>query len=455
MNVSEVKAIVGRRAPGFTLTCTQGPGTARRRITLDDFQDRWLVLIFYPRDFSIVCPTELTTLSSRIDEFIQHDCALLGVSTDSIDVHEQWIGNPPALGGLGGLNFPLAADEDGSVCQAYGVYVPKQNLALRGLFIIDPNGVLQYQAINNLSVGRSSDEVLRVVQALQMGGLCPADWRPGQKSIDVAQTLGPNRVVGQYRIETLLGGGGFASVYKAKDLTLQRSVALKVIKQELAKSADSVLAEARSAAALSHPNICIVYAVDSSQGFPMIVMEHIDGQPLNKMLEQGKLSAHDVKALGRQIAEGMAAAHAQGIVHGDLKPANIMITPTGQAKIMDFGLARRYRATQTDETLDALPPEGLSGTPTYMAPEQARGESITPASDVFSMGLVLYEMSTGKPAVDGTHLLQVLHRIQEIDAYRIAGELPEPLDALVKIALQREPAARTLTMVRIAELLSQ
>jgi eukaryotic-like serine/threonine-protein kinase len=454
--VSEVKAMVGRRAPGFTLTCTQGPGTARRRVTLDDFQDRWLILVFYPRDFSIVCPTELTTLSSRIDEFIQHDCALLGISTDTVEVHDQWIGNPPALGGLGGLNFPLAADEGGSVCLAYGVFVPKQNVALRGLFIIDPNGVLQYQAINNLSVGRSSDEVLRVVQALQLGGLCPADWRPGQKSIDVAQTLGLNRVVGQYRIESLLGGGGFASVYRAKDLTLQRSVALKVIKQELAKSADSVLAEARAAAALNHPNICVIYAVDSSQGFPMIVMEHIDGQPLSKVLEDGELPVHDVKALGRQIADGMAAAHAQGIVHGDLKPANLMITPARQVKIMDFGLARRYRAAQTDETLDNIAaPQGLSGTPSYMAPEQARGEPITPASDVFSFGLVLYEMCTGKAAVDGTHLLQVLHRIQEIDPYPIAREMPEPLDAIVKIAIQHEPSARTLTMARIAEMLGQ
>ena len=446
--------MVGRKAPGFTLTCTQGPGTARRRVTLDDFQDRWVILVFYPRDFSIVCPTELTTLSGRIDEFIQHDCALLGISTDPVDIHEQWIGNPPSLGGLGGLNFPLASDEDGGVCQAYGVYVPKQNVALRGLFIIDPNGVLQYQAVNNLSVGRSSDEVLRVIQALQMGGLCPADWRPGQKPIDVSQTLGPNRVVGQYRIEALLGGGGFASVYRAKDLTLQRSVALKVIKQELAKSADSVLAEARAAAALSHPNICIVYAVDSSQGFPMIVMEYIDGKPLSNMLETGKLPLDDVKAFGRQIAEGMTAAHAQGIVHGDLKPANLMITPSRQVKIMDFGLARRYRAAQTDETLDSVtPPEGLSGTPTYMAPEQARGEPISPASDVFSLGLVLYEMATGKAAVDGTHVLQVLHQIQEIDPYRIARELPEPLGSVVKIALQREPAARTLTMAEIAELL--
>jgi alkyl hydroperoxide reductase subunit AhpC/predicted Ser/Thr protein kinase len=451
----EAKAMVGRRAPAFLLPSTQGPGTARRRVSLDDFQDRWLMLLFYPRDFSLVCPTELTAISNRIDELIQRDCAVLGVSTDSIEVHEQWIGNTPAQGGLGGLNFPLASDEDGAVGQAYGVYVPKQHLALRGLFMIDPNGILQYQAVHNLSVGRSSEEILRVLDALQQGGLCPAEWKSGQPALDPAQTLGPNRVVGQYRIEAMLGSGGFASVYRAKDLTLQRMVALKVIRQELAKSAEAALNEARAAAALNHPNICIVYAVDSSQGFPMIVMEFVEGQPLSKLLERGRLPLDRVKRLGREVALGMAAAHAQGIVHGDLKPANLMVSETDQLKIMDFGLARRYQPVVGAETVDNVVPEGLSGTPTYMAPEQARGEALTPATDVFSLGLLLYEMVLGKPAVDGTHLLQVLHRIQEIDAQALAGRTPEPLDRLLRVALQRDATARTLTMTQIAETLAE
>jgi alkyl hydroperoxide reductase subunit AhpC len=452
--MSDVKAMVGRRAPAFLLPATQGPGTARRRLSLDDFQDRWLMLVFYPRDFSLVCPTELTAISNRIEEFIQRDCAVLGVSTDSVDVHEQWIGNAPAQGGLGGLNFPLASDEDGSVGQAYGVYVAKQHVALRGLFIVDPNGVLQYQAVHNLSVGRSSEEIIRVLDALQQGGLCPAEWKSGQAAIDPAQTLGPNRVVGQYRIEAMLGSGGFASVYRAKDLTLQRSVALKVIRQELAKSAETALNEARAAAALNHPNICIVYAVDTSQGFPMIVMELVEGQPLSKLLEPGQLPLERVMQIGRQVALGMATAHGQGIVHGDLKPANLMISDADHVKIMDFGLARRYRAVAGAETVDEVAPDGLSGTPSYMAPEQARGEALSPATDVFSLGLVLYEMAMGKPVVDGAHLLQVLHRIQEIDAQTLAGRTSPPLDAILRVALQREPGERTLTMTQIAERLT-
>jgi alkyl hydroperoxide reductase subunit AhpC/predicted Ser/Thr protein kinase len=446
--------MVGRRAPGFTLTCTQGPGSARRVVSLEDYQDRWLVLLFYPRDFSIVCPTELTAISHRIGQFNERDCAVLGVSTDAIDVHEQWIGTPPSRGGLGGLNFPLAADEEGAVCQAYGVFIPKQHVALRGLFIIDPNGVLQYQAINNLSVGRSSEEVLRVLEALQLGGLCPADWQPGQPAVDVAQTLGPNRVVGQYRIEALLGTGGLASVYKAHDLTLERPVALKVMREDPARSADSALAEARAAAALSHPNICVVYAVDSSQGFPMIVMEYIEGQPLSKLLEQGPLPLQRSRAVGAQIANGMAAAHARNIVHGDLKPANLMITPAGEAKIMDFGLARRQRPLAPDQTIDMPPAVGLSGTPGYMAPEQTRGEPSTPASDVFSLAMVLYEMAVGRPIVYGTHLFEVLDKVQHIDAATIAREVPAPLDAILGRALQQQPEARTLTMNDIATLLA-
>src|SRR5262245_38191291 len=121
----------------------------------------------------------------------------------------------PSQGGLGGLSFPLASDESGEVCRAYGVHVARQNVSLRGLFVIDPNGVLQYQAVNSLTIGRSVDEILRVLAALQTGGVCPADWRPGQSTIDPTQSLGPGSVVGQYRIEELLGSGGFASVYRA------------------------------------------------------------------------------------------------------------------------------------------------------------------------------------------------------------------------------------------------
>src|SRR5260370_41988001 len=146
-------AKVGKRAPPFDLPCTIGAGSVRR-VRLADYRGRWLILVFYPRDFSLVCPTELTALSARVEEFGRRRCDLLGISTDSIKSHERWIATPRAQGGLGEIHFPLASDHDGTVARAYDVYLEPQHVALRGLFIIDPNGVLQYQAVHNLSVGR-------------------------------------------------------------------------------------------------------------------------------------------------------------------------------------------------------------------------------------------------------------------------------------------------------------
>ena len=184
---------VGMRAPDFDLPCTS---CAERRVALADYRDRWLILLFYPRDFSMVCPTELTALSLKFEEFDRRDCDILGVSTDSLESHERWILTPRGQGGLGGLAFPLASDEDGSVCQAYGVHLARQNIALRGLFIIDPNGVLQYQVVHNLSVGRRSEEVLRVLDGLQSGGLCPENWVRDAPTLDPTRVLGAQQHVG-------------------------------------------------------------------------------------------------------------------------------------------------------------------------------------------------------------------------------------------------------------------
>src|SRR6185295_4038945 len=379
-------AMVSRRAPDFSLLCTRGPGTAPQQTSIADYQDRWLLLMFYPKDFTLVCPTELTAVSGRIADFQERECDVLAISTDSIATHERWLATPRAQGGLSGLNFPLAADESGETCQAYGVYVPKQHMALRGVFVIDPNGVLQYQVIHNLSVGRSTDEMLRVLDALQTGGLCPADWEQGKEPLDLSQVLGPNHVLGNYQIEAMIGSGVFGTVFRARDLVLERTVALKVRKPGQSTSADAALVEARAAAALSHPNICTIHALEEQEGTPVIVMEYLDGLTLSTMLAGRPLEKDLAVSLGRQIASGMAAAHAHQIVHGDLKPANIMITSDDTAKILDFGLARRTpRTGATDETSVWAPTEqaGISGTPSFMAPEQTRGEAVTPPSDVF------------------------------------------------------------------------
>jgi serine/threonine protein kinase len=379
------------------------------------------------------------------------------VSTDSVATHERWLDASPAQGGLGGLNFPLAADEDGAVCRAYGVYAERQHLALRGLFLIDPNGVLQYQVVHSLTVGRSTEEILRVLEGLQMGGLCPGERQRGEPELDVSRELGPNRVIGPYRVEAELGGGSFGAVFRARDLTLDREVALKVLRPGGPVPAAALLAEARAAAAVSHPNVCIIHAVDSSLGAAMIVMEYVAGRPLSQFLGEGPLATEQAAALGGQIALGIAAAHAQGVVHGDLKPANILVTPEGTVKVVDFGMARRSApAGQGEKTTlwDPSSPGGISGTPAYMAPEQARGEATTPASDVFSLGVMLYELVTGRRAREEGNLLELLHGIGREDLTRQLAGTPEPFADVLRLALAADPAERRITMAQIAERLA-
>jgi serine/threonine protein kinase/peroxiredoxin len=399
----------------------------------------------------------LTAFSGRIAEFRERQCDVLGVSTDPVETHERWLAAPPWEGGIGGLSFPLASDTDGAVCRAYGVYVARQHLALRGLFIIDPNGVLQYQVVHSLSVGRGTEEVLRVLEGLQMGGLCPGERQRGEPGLDVGGELGPGRVLGPYRIEAALGGGAFGTVFRAHDATLDRTVALKVLRPGSPVPPGALLAEARTAAAVVHPNVCTIHAVDASLGAPMIVMEYVDGRPLARLIDEHSLSREAAAALARQVALGMAAAHAQGVVHGDLKPGNILVTADGTAKVMDFGMARRSRpGGSAEDTIlwDPTPSGGISGTPAYMAPEQARGLPATPASDVFSLGLILYEMVTGRRARAGDNVLDVLRCIDREHPAQYATLAPEPFAGILRLALAADPAGRQISMAQVADRLA-
>ena len=181
-------AQVGQPAPDFTMKSAKPGDTAKTvgsPVSLSDYSGKWLVLFFYPLDFTFVCPTEITALSDRFDEFAEIDAEVLGVSIDSQFSHLAWINTPREQHGLGTLNFPLASDLTKEVARAYGVLIEEAGIALRGLFIIDPNGLLQYAVVNSLNIGRSTDETLRVLQALQTGGLCPSDWKPGKPLLTV------------------------------------------------------------------------------------------------------------------------------------------------------------------------------------------------------------------------------------------------------------------------------
>lgn len=455
MTVSQV--VVGKIAPNFELACTRGTPASRRQVSLKDFRGRWLILIFYPHDFSLVCPTELTAVSTRIEEFRRRGCEVLSVSTDSLDSHERWIAAPRNQAGLGKISFPLASDEEGVLSRLFGVYLENEHVALRGLFIIDPNGVVQYQSVNNLTVGRRVDEILRILSALQSGGMCPENWWPDTVPLDPTEALLPGSVISHYRIERLVGRGAFAAVFRARDMMLHRTVAVKAFKPGILREPRAVLAEACSAAALNHPNICTVFSVDETEGIPIIVMAYVDGRSLSGLLHEGGLSPAQAATIGRQIALGMAAAHGEGIVHGDLKPANIIVTQDGTAKITDFGLARRVSRPQESEdtTIPALVEPGqVGGTPGYMSPEQCRGESIAPASDVFALGVILYEMATGKKAFPGKTALQMLDQCRRVNAERYATKVPEPFCGILRKALVRDPKQRAISMQEISALLS-
>lgn len=175
--------LVGRPAPDFTMQTVSGDGKGFGKVSLSDYRGKWLVFFFYPLDFTFVCPTEITALSEAAAQFEALDTEILGASVDSIHSHKAWINTPKDSNGLGRLNFPLAADITKQVAKDYGILIEEEGIALRGLFIIDPEGELKYQVVNHNDVGRSVEETLRVLQALQSGGLCPMNWKPGDRNL--------------------------------------------------------------------------------------------------------------------------------------------------------------------------------------------------------------------------------------------------------------------------------
>ncbi|WP_151732884.1 peroxiredoxin ['Paenibacillus yunnanensis' Narsing Rao et al. 2020] len=175
--------LVGRQAPDFTMEVVTGDGQEFGVRSLSDYRGKWLVLFFYPLDFTYVCPTEITALSEFAADFADLDTEILGVSVDSVHSHKAWISLPKDKNGLGPVNYPLASDITKKVAADYGVLIEEEGVALRGLFIIDPDGELKYEVVNHNDIGRSVDETLRVLQALQSGGLCAMNWQPGDKNL--------------------------------------------------------------------------------------------------------------------------------------------------------------------------------------------------------------------------------------------------------------------------------
>lgn len=178
-------AKVGLPAPDFDMPSTKNLDTLAENVKLSDYKGKWLILLFYPLDFTFVCPTELIHFSDRLEEFQGVGAEVVGVSTDSVHSHRAWLKTPQDKNGIEGVKYPIASDVGGRLAARYNILVEDANVALRGLFIINPEGILQYSVVHDLNIGRSVDETLRVLQGLQTGGLCAADWTPGQENLKV------------------------------------------------------------------------------------------------------------------------------------------------------------------------------------------------------------------------------------------------------------------------------
>ena len=260
--------------------------------------------------------------------------------------------------------------------------------------------------------------------------------------------------ISHYRVESLLGAGGMGEVYLAHDLALDRSVALKVLPRVVAGDSlrgRRLIQEAQTASAINHPNVCVIHEVGkSNDGRPFIAMEYVEGELLSSKIKAHPLEPKETVEIGIQVADALEEAHSKGIIHRDIKPSNIVITPRGQAKVLDFGLARMAapdnRVPISDQPTQARTRTGiLLGTVEYMSPEQALGREVDARSDIFSFGVVLFEMATGQRPFTGKNPLDTIDRIAHAEpepVSRLNKAVSSELQAIISKCLEKDPQRR-------------
>src|SRR5438552_6638680 len=252
--------------------------------------------------------------------------------------------------------------------------------------------------------------------------------------------------LGRYEIRSKLGQGGMGEVYLAEDRQLGRSVAIKFLTPELIadeRANKRLMKEARAVASLDHPHICSVYEVGEADGRSFIAMQYLEGESLDARIKRKPLDLKESLAIASQITDALAEAHSHGIVHRDIKPGNIMITTRGQAKVMDFGLAKVIQQAQvvrSEAETEALlsTPGAILGTVPYMSPEQVRGEALDGRSDIFSLGVVLYEMRSGRHPFDSQSVAETISAIltrEPLTSARYLADIPAGFERILRKCL--------------------
>ena len=263
------------------------------------------------------------------------------------------------------------------------------------------------------------------------------------------ERLEPGASVAHYRIVSQLGEGGMGAVYLADDTRLDRPVALKILSPEFARDPERMnrfLQEAKLASALTHPNVAYIHEIGEAGGAWFLAMEYVEGAPLTAKIAAGPMDAAEIVQTGMQAADALESAHSKGIVHRDIKPANLMITPRGHVKILDFGLAKRETSRSLSADTQLLTSTGVVlGTVQYMSPEQALGREVDHRTDLFSLGVVLYEMATGRLPFPGANSSEVMARILHSQPDAIARfnyDVPEELERAIRKCLEKERERR-------------